>query len=230
MGTIVIKDKVRFTLVIIALVQAAVILFLLQRKCCDCSSEPVSIKIDSIRPKDITPKVISNQVPVPVKSIPRAKFIQKAKPVLKPTHAINAQVNSNSFHGLVKPEVDSVGSTAASALNPCDTINIYADTIQKPDTCTFIINDTVEGRILGRSILYANLQPMIRTTIEKTLKEKWKVYVGGAFTFNAKEFSRWGIGVTGALAIPKLGMVDYTYDIRNNAHTVGVLALIRFKK
>lgn len=212
------ENKITQYSILLNIILAGVIVCMLKECHCPDCGEVTTVKIDTIRPKDTTPKVISVSVPVAVKSIPKKHYRSAA---VSQKEAVVVLYEGKAEDGMG-------GNYVASA--PCDTINIYSDTIHKPDTCTIIIKDTVEGRILGRSVLYANLQPLIRTTVTKTIKEKWKVYVGGAVTVNAKDYNRWGVGVTGAISIPKVGLADYTYDIKNNAHTVGVLALIRFKK
>jgi hypothetical protein len=219
-----ITDPVKFFSV--GLNIAFVVLVIILLKHCGCppcyeAGETV-VKIDTIRPLDTIPKVISVGIPTPVKSIPK-KVFRKATFSKK-------EIVDTAFHGVGLAEDDCQGQAVASVPSPCDTINIYSDTIYKRDTCTFIVNDTVEGRILGRSILYANLQPLIRETITHVKKDKWKVYVGGAFTYNGKFLDRWGAGPKAAVTIPKIGAVDYYFDAKNMSHTVGVMALIRFKK
>jgi hypothetical protein len=220
---------------------AFVVLVIMLLKHCGCppcyeAGETV-VTIDTIRPTDTIPKMISLGVPTPVKSIPKKVF---KKATVKKSFTVDSvwQIDTDGkafayvkdFHGVGLAEDDCLGPAVASVPSPCDTINIYSDTIYKRDTCTFIVNDTVEGRILGRSILYANLQPLIRETITHVKKDKWKVYVGGAFTYNGKFLDRWGAGPKAAVAIPKIGAIDYYFDAKNMSHTVGVMALIRFKK
>ncbi len=117
--------------------------------------------------------------------------------------------------------------------SPCDTVNIKSDTISGSNKVKAIINDTlIDNHIAGRSVWLANTKPDTVTIIEtqKTIKEKWKVYLGPSVTIPQFNLPRWDIGLTGALSIPKVGMISYGYAFRNNAHTFSVMPLLRFKK
>jgi hypothetical protein len=234
-----IKDTVKYGSLCLNVALITLVIMLLKHCGCPPCYEPgqTVVKIDTIRPLDTIPKVISVGIPTPVKSIPKKVFKKAVRKQSLHTDSVwqidtdgKAFAYVKDFHGVGLAEDDCQGQAVASVPSPCDTINIYSDTIYKRDTCTFIVNDTVEGLILGRSILYANLQPLIRETITHVKKDKWKVYVGGAFTYNGKFLDRWGAGPKAAVTIPKIGAVDYYFDAKNMSHTVGVMALIRFRK
>lgn len=221
----IIKDKVRFYLMLLALLQAVIIYFLWNRTCPPCyEAGERTVKHDTVwMNKPLEPIVV--KVPEAFKSVAK-KSVRK-----KSLHTEKIGNSTNVFSPTSYYSFSDSGNI--TELSPCDTINYYSDTTinPMPDSCIIVVNDTLENnRITGRSIWLAFRIPQITTTITEVKKEKLKFYLGGSFTLNAKEFNRWGVGVTGALAIPKIGMADYTYDIRNNAHTIGVLALIRFKK
>lgn len=222
-----IKDKVRFSLVVLAVAQAVVIYWLWNRACPPCyeAGERV-VKIDTTWPvKPLEPIVV--KVPEAYKTV--------AKKSIKPIATVKKSltVDSSLFHGVGTAEADCAGNAVASVPSPCDSIAYYSDTTinRMPDSCIIVVNDTVQdNKISGRSVWFASRMPLIKTTITEVRKEKWKVYIGGAFTFNGKYLDRWGAGPKALVTIPKIGGFDYYYDVKNNAHTIGAMALIRFKR
>lgn len=225
-----IKDKVRFSLVLITLIQAGVIYWLWNRTCPPCyEAGQTVITHDTIwRENKLEPIVV--KVPEAFKTVAKKSLQPKATVSKKETvHTTLSPAASAAF----SVSADGSGNRTGASASPCDSINYYSDTTinPMPDSCIIVVNDTIaDNKITGRSIWYVRLDPIITTTITHVKKEKWKVYVGGAFTYNSLHQDRWGAGPSALLAIPKIGGVNYYFDAKNMSHTVGVMALIRFKK
>jgi hypothetical protein len=116
-------------------------------------------------------------------------------------------------------------------MHDCSDSSVYDTTIVSDDNWRLYLKEVVTGnRIEYRRLSIADYRPVITTTVTVVKKEKWKFYLGGSFTFNQREYNRWGAGPSLALAIPKIGEVDYYFDAKNFSHTIGVRALIRFHK
>lgn len=219
----VIKDKVRFSLLILAIVQAIIIYFLWNKPCPPCyEAGQTVITHDTIWPINPLEPIIV-KVPEAFKSVAK-KSISKA---------VRSKTELTESVWKVDGDGHAYAELCQDISSPCDTINYYSDTTinRMPDSCMIVVNDTItDNKISGRSIWFQSRMPLIKTTITEVRKEKWKVYIGGAFTYNARELQRWGAGPEVLLTIPKIGGVNYIYDGKNNAHTIGVMALIRFKK
>lgn len=180
------------------------------------------IKHDTIYPSDTVPKLVLNHVPKPTKAYSKA--------VIHPP-AVNIRLEDSLY--VFGEDKSPDGNPTVAIPSPCDSIILYSDTIRQDKAFKAIINDTLENNhIRGRSVYFASLLPTIKETVTNTvvLKEKWKVYIGVAGTINARNFDRWGIGPDVFVSIPKIGGALYQYDVRNNAHTFGFSALLRFKK
>lgn len=196
----------------------------------NCQDYLVGDNVIVVPVKDTKPKEVANYRPAPKASVPIANLVAKkhtklAKQLLPKVSLHNVSVLPDSS-ALPRGAVAlPLGEVCYIEPGPCDTVNIYSDTITKADSHTIVINDTIQGTILGRSVLFVNLQPS-----KIAITDKWRVYVGVTGIYNARYFDRWGIGPSAALAIPKVGQIDYAYDVRNNTHTAGFKALIRFKK
>lgn len=178
---------------------------------CDSCTKVVTVVHDTIYPKD-KPVVVYEAKPVPAKSWPVKKAIAKADTVYLPG-------NVTVIH-------DRCPELPATA---CDSGRFYAynDTVEQVH---LIIRDSVNGAITWRKIEVANLKPEVTTTITKILKEKPKLYVGASATIPAKNLRAWGIGPSILFTVPKVGGISYYYDIKNNAHTGSIYALIRFNR
>ncbi len=247
MDTIIIKDKVKLSLAVISILLTGAVCFLvyllLQRQAFDCSDceGTETIIHDTIWPeKELEP--IKVHVPMPVKSVAK-KSVRKRTLHTEPKVLCVGEAE-DSCQGKAAASVpydscdvwkiDGEGHAFAYITgSPCDTINYYSDTIIKPmpDSCIIVVNDTmIDNKVAGRSVWYAARYPMINTTITKTLKEKWKFYAGASFTYNARNTDRWGVGIGGIVAAPKLGALRLDYDIRNNAYQAGLYYLIRIKR
>lgn len=192
------------------------------RLCPKCDSfERVTVIHDTVYPSD-KPVVIFEGKPEPVK---QKKLTQRKK---KQLEAILPQISE--VVGIDKGKPEEVPIIEDKEAAPCDYLTTYTFDTIIPNQAHITLNQEVVGYVTWQQIEYANLTPQVTTTITKVPKEKIKCYLGIAGTFNGNEFRRWGIGAQGALAIPKVGAVTYYYDAKNNAHTAGFLALIRFKK
>lgn len=117
--------------------------------------------------------------------------------------------------------------------SPCDFVNFYADTIyttlggeQVPQAAIYY---QVQGTLLSREIWQSDVQTQVKETRQMLHREKWKLYVGVTGKIS-NSLKGWGVGPTGSMAIPKVGLVSYGYDVRNHDHLIGFSALIRFKK
>lgn len=139
--------------------------------------------------------------------------------------------------GTSRAHVDSVmvymnDTIIVSEYNDCYYTNYYIDTIRSSseEVKAVIIDTLVDNQIVGRGVFIANLRPVYRAKETIVKRETWKVYLGGSFTVNSRHQERWGAGVTAILTVPRIGAIQYHYDVRNNAHTGGLYALIRFRK
>lgn len=180
---------------------------------------------DTIYPKDTTLKLVSVGVKQPVQSIPKQRVS------VHPVHSGRGDSSIPAAPPTLFSHVKEAGGFERGASpSPCDTVNIYSDTIRSDDMKA-VINDTlVDNRLAGRSVWMVNLKPEVRTTTTLVKKEKWKVYVGGAVTVNQREMNRWGAGPSAMLTIPKVGGIGYYFDAKNFCHSASFMALIRFKK
>lgn len=186
----------------------------LHKPCPPCYEAGQTVIVhDTIYPKDTTLKLISVKVPEAFRTVRTKKLFSK--------------VNET------KVKVDTIRITNCDTtiiLPVCDEVMYYSDTIKGED-CKAVINDTIsKNRITGRSVWMANLKPEIRTTETVVKRERWKVYVGASFTINPKDKTRWGIGPSALLTIPKVGGISYTFDAKNFSHSGTFYALIRFRK
>lgn len=203
----------------ITLLGAAVFLLILlqlhtcSKKAFDCNSctETVKVVHDTIWPVD-TPHIVYVGQPVPAKVWPVKRKQVKADTIYLPGSVT-----------VIREHCPELPATA------CDSARYYAynDTVEQVH---LIIRDSVNGAITWRKIEVANLKPEVTTTITKVLKEKPKFYIGGSFTIPGSNLKAWGIGPSALFTIPKVGGFSYYYDIKNNAHTGGIYALIRFKR
>lgn len=221
------NDKIKAYSLGLNIALIAVVLFLLIDRY-NTIGQPCDelVRIDTIHVKDTEPKEIYNAVPVPDKQIAVSELGKKKYKHLPSVKPIPGKVDTAFHVGVYAAE--GCAGVAPAAPTVCDTINLYSDTLHQADNYTAIINDTVQGRILGRSVYFVNLKPQVEIT--RRVKERWKVYVGVNATYNASYLNRWGIGPSALLTIPKIGGISYTYDVHNNAHTGGLYALLRFKK
>jgi len=219
-------EKLRLTSLVLNLVFipafAFVLWLYLTKPCPPCQEAGTTvIKTEVIPVKDSSLKKISVKVPEPVAVKP--KYILKRgklKPVISSLPEVAPKANTAEV-------CDSAGTVAAS---PCDSVVFYSDTTTG-DSCRVVVNDTVMGnRIVGRSIWMVNLKPDTKITETIVKRERWKFYIGGAFTINQREVTRWGAGPSALLTIPKIGGFSYTFDAKNFAHTGTFYALIRLKK
>ncbi len=218
-----VKDSIKFYSLVLNVATITMIVLMLKQCHCPPCMEPGETKIvhDTIWPKAEL-KPIAVKVPEAYKAVAR-KDIKPAKAIARTAAFVRSFPDTARNHTVDSNQI---------CYDECDSVRYYSDTIRNhtPDTCEIVINDTVIGKITGRSVWYVNLKPEIRTTITQVRKEKLKVYVGGAFTLNARFGERWGAGPSALMAIPKVGAINYYYDAKNNAHTAALMALIRFHK
>lgn len=175
------------------------------------------VKVDTIPPADTTLKAVRVHVPEAYKVVSKKRA--KIKAALQVAHPDTLYIAECDTTIVLPPSV-------------CDSVLYYSDTIRsETEQCKAVINDTVmDNRIVGRSVWLINMKPEIRTTITEVRKDKVKFYIGAAVTINARFMERWGAGPQALLTFPKVGGVNYYYDARNNAHTAGFMALIRFRR
>lgn len=150
----------------------------------------------------------------------------KRKPVAHQTTVVKADSTfcSNSAG-------NSSGNSAGAATAACDEwVNYSTDTIYDEVTkVKVVIDDEYRNNwVYNRKVYTANLKPEV--TITKTVKEKWKVYLGPSVTIPQYDLRRWDIGLSGAVTVPKVGMISYGYGFRNGGHTISLMPLLRFKK
>lgn len=219
-------ERFRLTSIILNLVfipLTVILLWLLLKKpafdCDSCFDKKQIVTHDTIYPKDILKPIIV-KAPEAFKAVAKAKFIN--------------QTGGTAVGKLLRSEVDKNADSAqacqSASASPCDSIRFYSDTCYAQNSYRAVVNDTVEGRILGRSVWFVNLTPEVTTTIEKRLRERWKFYIGGSVTINQRNMDRWGAGPSVLLTIPKIGGISYYFDAKNFAHTGSFYALIRLKK
>jgi hypothetical protein len=172
------------------------------------------VQIDTIRPVD-----------VPVQ-------IAEGKPVVRKYVKVKVKPGGNS---VVTPSVTHYNHIDTVINQPSQpivatTINasVYSDTLYQADNYRAIINDTVNGEIIGRSVWFVNLKPEIKTTITNTVlkKEKVKLYFGmlAACDNNAK----WGVGPSAIVTIPGAIAISYSYNIMLGVHNAIIAAPIQF--
>ena len=193
-------------------------LWLHKKECsCDqCFETREVIKYDTIFVKDTKPVPIYHGTPT-VKKV-----------LLKPGYT-----RPPAIPVVINPELPDTGTNVRYECPPsnCDSMVIYDTTYKQPDDYTLQITDTLlNNRIAARSIAFKNLKPLVVKEVTKFEKEKFKVFVGVTGTFNASNITRWGVGPTVQLSIPKIMALGATYDIHNNAYSFTALALLRFKK
>lgn len=184
------------------------------------------IKHDTIYPTN-TLMPISIKVPEAFKTVSKNKFIKESGATSAGQVIISESVNKAERYA------GNVASPVVLSIPPasdCDSVRLYSDTCYSENNYRAVINDTVEGKIVGRSIWFVNLKPDITTTITQVKLERWKFYIGGSFTVNQRNMDRWGVGPSALLTIPKVGGISYYFDAKNFAHTGTFYALIRLKK
>lgn len=201
----------------------AVLLF----RCCSvnpCEDLEV-IKVDTVW---LTQTAEINEVPkhtavsVKEKKVKRYLGSKGIKDSFVSVHGENGEgANLQSMIRDLDPE-----TTLGTPPPPCDSLRFYdLDTVI--GLSNIQLRDTVLGLILGRSLKIEIKYPEVTKTVLK--KERWKFYAGAAVTV-PNDLRNWGIGVSGAMAVPKVGQVVYYYDFRNQSHNVSLMPLIRFKK
>lgn len=199
-----------------AFLLGAVLMFLLTWKGCkpafDCSTceGKTIVKIDTIR---YAVKVESKPTVIRVTS--------KPKSILK---------TDTVFFGIDNPQdvpmfVDLAGRMNAS---PCDSIYFYTDTVGNSQHYAIITDTVMDNSILGRSVEFSGFTTNAITT--KILAERWKLYAGISGRYSVKYPGRWEVSPSILLTIPKIGGIQYSYGVRENSHSVSIMALIRFKK
>lgn len=175
---------------------------------------------------------------------------EKAKPqVVKPSKSVVLGVPNDeqflridtSLHPVPMPYY---GNQPMALPSDCDYVNFYTDTLWKQvmvkkllkkepqldSVPVFVVNYQVQGLLLSRELWQADYSMETRENTTVLRRERWKFYVGAQATYNVPNVQRWGIGPAADLAIPKVGLISYYYDIHNNAHSAGFKALLRLKK
>lgn len=181
---------------------------------------------------------------------------EKAKPqVVKPSKSTPLGIDTNSirlgdiYNGKIwfvnEPDPIPNHETPCPIIaNECDYVNFYTDTLWKQvmvkkllkkepqldSVPVFVVNYQVQGLMLSRELWQADYSMETRENTTVLRRERWKFYVGAQATYNVPNVQRWGIGPAADLAIPKVGLISYYYDIHNNAHSAGFKALLRLKK
>jgi hypothetical protein len=229
----------------------------IKQPCPPCNEgEIVTVKYDTVYSIGKLQK-LPMPAPKPFKSIAKDKYKPKASnPVFTTLEDLGIMVGIDSLPDWIVnrdpgffSELPKIGSASPvvkpnAVPNPCNTVNFYADTIWqqyvkkgrlfKPDvldsTPHVITNYQVLGEVLDRQVYYAPIATNTRINTTVMRRERVKLYIGGALTYNANTPKLWGAGPQACIAIPKVGTINYYYDVHNNAHTAGLMALIRFKK
>ncbi len=178
---------------------------------CDSCTETVKVVHDTVWPVN-KPQIVVIGKPNPIKTYPGKKQPVKADTVYLPggTIVIHDKCPENSPTAFDSGRFYAIDTTF--------------------DQVHLILQDSVNGAINWRKLAIKNLKPEVTTTITKTVKEKVKLYIGGNVTIPANNLKSWGIGPSILFTVPKVGGISYYYDAKNNAHTGGIYALIRFKK
>lgn len=171
------------------------------------------VKHDTVRPVDkLQPIVV--KVPEAYKATAIVDLPKKIKKDVEP-FLIDPETNQDKRE--TKP-------------SPCDTIRFYSDTTYKEGILHAVVNDTVQGKLLGYSLWFADLKPTINTTVTNIQKERVKVYLGGSILYNIPHPERWGIEANMLIAAPKGFAIEAGYDFHNQVPRIGGLVLIRFKR
>lgn len=178
----------------------------LTKQCYPCfeNGTPL-VKVDTIYPTDTRPKLVSNNKPLSHVSFPRSSI------------PVNSAINS-----FVKPEL---------LCSACDSVVMYSDTVEQPGNFKAVIVDTLlNNNIIGRSVWWVNLKPLIRETITLPPKEKPRLYIGASIKIPGARGVNWGLGPSALATIPKAGAIGYSYDVLGNCHSLTFMALIKLKR
>lgn len=212
--------------ILLASLAINVVLAIALFKGCNCNCpEVVAYKewSDTVnrKPQDVKPVVITKKIK-PVKILPVA-----AAPVKS-----SAGVGSLSGFG----ECGSGRSTPAP-YSTCNDTAIYSDTTEEANAYLAVVADTItDNRIIGRSISFWNLSPVITKHTEKviTAKERIRVYLGLSVGFMAsytdKRLYNFNVGPDVFITEPHGVLLGYGFDARNNGHRLTFAYKIKLKK
>lgn len=124
---------------------------------------------------------------------------------------------------------------ACSDTRPAE-FTFYADTLRRANEFKAVITDTVLGRILGRSVQWADLSPTALKTVNTTLRTEkksafLKLYAGadaGAGTYGPKYSLDLAPAISAVFA--DRYMVDAGYYVLNRQATLGLKVKLSFRK
>lgn len=178
----------------------------LTKQCYPCfeNSTPI-VKVDTIYPADTKLKPVAFRKPLSYRSFPKPKAVEEYP----------------------------AGITAKTEDHPsaCHSIIMYADTIERTGDFKAVIVDTlVNNSIVGRSVWWVNLKPLIRETVTIPPKEKPRFYIGASVKIPGTRGGSWGLGPSAVATIPNTGAVGYSYDVLGNCHSLTFMALIKLKR
>ena len=122
---------------------------------------------------------------------------------------------------------------------PCTDTVFYTDTLARANDYTAILQEQVSGnQIVGRRFQHYNTKPAttITETITKQLPPKpetVRVYLGLMAGFSKPYGTaqwNWNVGPEVLLTTPIGLAANYSYDAKNNGHSVGLMYKIKLRK
>ncbi len=200
-----------------------------------CDEGLTTVKRDTVYVKDTTPKLLKTGSIVATSTVSAQDYFKQNKnkggiPTNKtPETPVNppvlGEIPTESIVRVKDPERED-----KTFMSPCDSVRTYLDSSVVANSHGIYHYDTILGKRLGSSLWFVNLKPEIQTTITKVRKQRWKVYAGALLSYSPRHPDRWGVSPGVLVAIPKVGAINYQYDVKNNEHTAGFYVLIRIKK
>ena len=196
--------------VILALLLIGAVIFALRKPDFDCSTcqGQLVVRIDTVY---YSASVLTK--PVLTSSVKKVRHILTAD-----TESLEMYFEDDTARaletGIVKP-------------SPCDSVRTYFDSVGYKGHYVAIWDTLRDNSFIGRRIAFGGFTEAKSAT--KTLKDKPKVFLGLRVGYSPSS-KGYGIGVAGSVYIPKIGIVTYDYDAKNDFHAVSILALLRFKK
>lgn len=122
---------------------------------------------------------------------------------------------------------------------PCDTIReivkehlterIYSDTFTANEVKA-VVNDTVVGEIIGRSVFLANLKPEIVRTVTNNIQEHKRIGLVIGASVGANQKLQWEVQPRIGIKLKQPVIIEYGYSVNSQMHNIGALYILHIGK
>lgn len=221
-------NKTSAIAVIVALVIGIVIGLMLRLQSCGGGTVSHSDTVTAyVTRTDTAYKTIETKVPVPYKVVVY-HFRDTTKMV---SHSNNS---NNSTLSISEGLKDSNLQKAQSA-ETTGVISYYSDSLRMKDEFKAVITDTVDGKILGRSVKWADLTPIEKVVITNTVVKNGaliKGFIGVGVSIPTRSVVMSGADFVpgAALLIKDRYLISADYGVFHGTATVGLKIKLQFHK